>query len=81
MQTAVALLRGEPSPGPKALTQIRSFVAKFKSVANQGKEEPTRVVGTLHTDNAGEFLSRQFEELLADETMEHTRCPALTCTS
>ena len=60
----------------EALARIRSFVAKFKSVANQGRSEPTRIVGTLHTDNAGEFLSRQFEELLADETMEHTRCPA-----
>ena len=60
----------------EALARIRSFVAKFKSVANQGRSEPTRVVGTLHTDNAGEFLSRQFEELLADQTMEHTRCPA-----
>ena len=60
----------------EALAKIRSFIAKFKSVANQGRDEPTRIVGTLHTDNAGEFLSRQFEELLADETMEHTRCPA-----
>jgi len=60
----------------EALAKIRSFVAKFKSIANQGRDEPTRIVGTLHTDNAGEFLSRQFEELLADETMEHTRCPA-----
>ena len=27
----------------EALTKIRSSVAKFKSVANQGKDEPTRV--------------------------------------
>jgi hypothetical protein len=30
-------------------------MANFKSVANQGRDEPTRVIGTLHTDNAGEF--------------------------
>eukprot|EP00966_Prymnesium_polylepis_P322207 7378472-Prymnesium_polylepis.1 len=40
----------------------------------------TRMVGALHTDNAGELVSREFEELMAREHRAHdqpiTRTPA-----
>ena len=34
-----------------------------------------RVIGSLHSDNAGEFLSHEFEELLDSELIHHTTCP------
>ena len=43
----------------EAPTHIRSFVAKFNSLLSQGKHEPVRVVGSLHSDNAGEFTSNE----------------------
>ena len=59
----------------EALARVRTFVAKFNSYASLGKPEPVRVVGTLHTDNAGEFLSKEFGEFLNEELMDQTRCP------
>eukprot|EP00965_Chrysotila_dentata_P075143 2482232-Pleurochrysis_carterae.AAC.1 len=34
-----------------------------------------RTVGTLHSDNAGEFLSREFTELLASDGVHTSTCP------
>eukprot|EP00965_Chrysotila_dentata_P061088 2024087-Pleurochrysis_carterae.AAC.1 len=52
----------------EAPTHIRRFLAGFTALLNEGRATPTRVVmGTLHGDNAGEFLSKQFTEFLADE--------------
>ena len=33
-------------------------------------------IGTLHTDNAGELLSHEFEDFMDDALISHTRCPA-----
>eukprot|EP00966_Prymnesium_polylepis_P217801 5040483-Prymnesium_polylepis.1 len=33
------------------------------------------MVGALHTDNAGELVSREFEELMDSESIEHTTSP------
>ena len=33
------------------------------------------MVGSLHTDNAGEFLSRSFEDLLDTNAIDQTTCP------
>ena len=52
---------------------------RFNAMANKGKTKPTQIVGTLHSDNAGEFLSRQFEELLEDVGTDHTHCPLGCC--
>eukprot|EP00965_Chrysotila_dentata_P187806 6172362-Pleurochrysis_carterae.AAC.1 len=59
----------------EAPKHIRSFLAGFTALLNEGRDTPTRVVGTLHSDNAGEFLSKQFTELLADEGVHATTCP------
>jgi hypothetical protein len=42
---------------------------------NRGKAEPTKIVGALHTDNAGEYLSREFKEFIDEESISQTTCP------
>ena len=59
----------------EAIHKIRNFVTKLNAITNRGKAEPTKIVGSLHTDNAGEFLSHEFEEMLDDEMVHHTTCP------
>ena len=56
----------------EAMARVRTFVSRFNAMASQGKDNLVRVVGSLHTDNAGEFLSRQFQEFLNDEFVSHT---------
>ena len=60
----------------EAIHKVRAFVRKFSALNNRGRSKPEKIVGSLHTDNAGEFLSREFEEMLDSELLEHTRCPA-----
>jgi hypothetical protein len=50
-------------------------VAKINALASAGKPEPVRVVGHLHVDNAGEFLSHEFNEYLDSESITRTTCP------
>ena len=59
----------------EALKRIRSYVAKLNALASAGKPEPVRVVGQLHMDNAGEFLSHEFNEFLDSESITRTTCP------
>ena len=59
----------------EALQRVRSFVAKLNALASIGKPEPVRVVGQLHMDNAGEFLSGEFNEFLDSELITRTTCP------
>ena len=54
---------------------VRSFFAELNAKMNRGSPETRRAVGTLHTDNAGEFLSREFAEFLDTEVMNQTLCP------
>ena len=58
-----------------ALLEIKRFVAFFNAAASTGKPEPVRVVGSLRTDNAGEFLSHAMAEYLAESSIDHTTCP------
>ena len=58
-----------------ALSEVRSYVAKLNAHLNRGRAEPIKVVGSLHTDNAGEFLSRDFHEFLNAESINQTTCP------
>ena len=59
----------------EALQRVRSFVAKLNAISSIGKPEPVRVVGQLHMDNAGEFLSGEFNEFLDTELITRTTCP------
>eukprot|EP00965_Chrysotila_dentata_P119306 3944187-Pleurochrysis_carterae.AAC.1 len=59
----------------EAPTHIRKFLAGFAALLNAGRDTPTRVVGTIHSDNAGEFLSHQLTELLARDGVHATTCP------
>ena len=53
-----------------APARIRRFVASFNAHASTDKAAPVRIVGTLHSDNAGEFVSHEFREFL-DEALIH----------
>ena len=59
----------------EAIKRIRSFVSKLNALASIGKPEPVRIVGQLHMDNAGEFLSNEFTEYLDTESITRTTCP------
>ena len=48
---------------------VRRFVATFNGKANSTSGTMTRMVGALHTDNAGELVSREFEELMDSESI------------
>eukprot|EP00965_Chrysotila_dentata_P104152 3439380-Pleurochrysis_carterae.AAC.2 len=54
---------------------VRKFVASFAALLNKGSSEPRRLVGTLHSDNAGEFLSTRFTDFLADSGVHTSTCP------
>ncbi|KAL1526394.1 hypothetical protein AB1Y20_015107 [Prymnesium parvum] len=58
-----------------APSAVRSFVSELNAGLRTRSVAPIRVVGTLHTDNAGEFLSREFAELLDESLISHTTCP------
>eukprot|EP00965_Chrysotila_dentata_P061102 2024635-Pleurochrysis_carterae.AAC.1 len=42
----------------EAPAHVRRFMASFTALLNKRGERPKHVIGTLHSDNAGEFLSR-----------------------
>eukprot|EP00965_Chrysotila_dentata_P155877 5150688-Pleurochrysis_carterae.AAC.1 len=59
----------------EASVHVRRFLASFTALLNAGRDTPTRVVGTIHSDNAGEFLSQQFTEFLARDGVHATTSP------
>ena len=59
----------------EALAGVRSFVAELNAAVSKHSPETKHVVGTLHTDNAGEFLSREFSEFLDAEGIDRSLCP------
>eukprot|EP00965_Chrysotila_dentata_P034923 1162397-Pleurochrysis_carterae.AAC.1 len=59
----------------EAHAHIRCFISAFTAHANKRAARPTLIVGTLHSDNAGEFTSRQFTEFLADHCIHSSTCP------
>eukprot|EP00965_Chrysotila_dentata_P030300 1008445-Pleurochrysis_carterae.AAC.1 len=54
---------------------VLKFVAFFAALLNKGSSEPRRLVGTLHSDNAGKFLSTRFTDFLADSGVHTSTCP------
>lgn len=59
----------------EAPKMVRRFVAKFNAMTSRQSGTPVRVVGSLHSDNAGEFVSRQFQELMDEHSIDHTTSP------
>ncbi|KAL3899670.1 MAG: hypothetical protein SGPRY_012605 [Prymnesium sp.] len=49
--------------------------ASMEERSNPRSGHPTRITRTLHTDNAGEFISRDFRDMLDDELVDHTISP------
>eukprot|EP00965_Chrysotila_dentata_P079467 2620550-Pleurochrysis_carterae.AAC.5 len=54
---------------------VRKFIACFAALLNKGSTEPRHLVGTLHSDDAGEFLSTRFTDFLADLGVQTSTCP------
>ena len=55
---------------------VRGFIASFQSLlAKRQGADATWTVDAIHTDNAGEFLSREFTELLEQGGVAQTTCP------
>eukprot|EP00965_Chrysotila_dentata_P168540 5565544-Pleurochrysis_carterae.AAC.1 len=59
----------------EAPAHVKRFTASFAALVNKHAEKPRQIVGTLHSDNAGEFLSTQFKKFLADTGVHSTTCP------
>ena len=55
--------------------EIRAYVANLNAMVNSTKAVATQIVGTLHTDNAGEFLSHEFGAFLDEQLITQTTCP------
>eukprot|EP00965_Chrysotila_dentata_P111820 3698057-Pleurochrysis_carterae.AAC.1 len=49
-------------------------MASFSALLNKRSDRPSHVIGTLHNDNAGEFLSREFSDFLASRGVHNTTC-------
>ena len=60
------------SEAPKKAAE---FIAQFNHAASTKSVTPVRVVGHVHMDNAGEFLSREFKDFLDEELISQTTCP------
>ena len=54
---------------------VRKFLSRFNAHASSSSALPVRLVGSLRTDNAGEFLSKTFGELLDENLVDLTTCP------
>ena len=60
------------SDAPALMAQ---FVAASNAKVNTQATAPIRIVGSLHSDNAGEFLSHEFKDLLDASLIAQTTCP------
>ena len=61
-----------------ALPKAREFIASMrKAVSSKANAPvaPSTIIGSVHCDNAAEFLSQDFTELLASEGITQTTCP------
>jgi len=59
----------------EAIQKVKTYVASLNAHVNEGKAHPTNIVGSLHTDNAGEFLSHEFKEFMDEASIRQTTCP------
>ena len=59
----------------EAIDKVKSYVASLNAHVNKGKATPVQVVGSLHTDNAGEFLSHEFKDFMDEASIRQTTCP------
>jgi transposase InsO family protein len=58
-----------------APAMMRKFVADFNRKTGQVAGQPTRRVGAFHSDNAGEFVSREFREFLDSSLISQSTSP------
>ena len=49
-------------------------MASMASIA-AARDGPVKIVGDIKCDNAGEFLSLEFQKMLTDKGIHQTTCP------
>ena len=54
---------------------MRKFVADFNRRTGQIAGQPTRRIGQFHSDNAGEFVSHEFQEFLDSSLISQSTSP------
>ena len=59
----------------EAPRKVKTFIAAMNAMASAHSAKPIKVVGSLHVDNAGEFISHEFKELMDEESVAQTTCP------
>lgn len=60
----------------EAPAYVRTFIASFNSLlSNRYGADEEFSVAALHTDNAGEFFSKEFAELLDKDQVAQSTCP------
>ena len=60
----------------EAIAKLKSYVASLNAHVNKGKATPVQIVGSLHTDNAGEFLSQhEIKDFMDEASIRQTTCP------
>eukprot|EP00965_Chrysotila_dentata_P038377 1275323-Pleurochrysis_carterae.AAC.1 len=59
----------------EAPAHVRTFISSFTALVNTRASRPVQIVGTLHSDNAGEFLSREFTDFLSETGVHSSTCP------
>eukprot|EP00965_Chrysotila_dentata_P118189 3906318-Pleurochrysis_carterae.AAC.3 len=66
----------------EASQAVRAFMISFTALLNRNRTEgTTSVVGTFHSDNAGEFLSSEFASFLSANGVNATTCPRMCINS
>eukprot|EP00965_Chrysotila_dentata_P088090 2908122-Pleurochrysis_carterae.AAC.1 len=50
-------------------------MASFTALVNKQSAQPKHVMGTVHSDNAEEFLSKEFGDFRATHGVHSTTCP------
>eukprot|EP00965_Chrysotila_dentata_P159495 5269053-Pleurochrysis_carterae.AAC.1 len=50
-------------------------MASFTALLNKQSDKPRQFIGTLHSGNAGKFLSNEFGGFLAAHNVHKTTCP------
>ena len=55
-----------------AVDAMKHYVPETNAALNRSRKDPIKIVGTLHTDNGGEFVNSQLDDFLEKEGATHT---------
>jgi hypothetical protein len=57
------------------VNKVKEYIATLKTVTSTRANMPSLVLGSVHCNNAAEFLSHEMKDLLATEGVTQTTCP------